>query len=401
MPRTKKGTPPAYRRHTSGQARVTVRDPSAPGGRRDILLGPWNSPESKAEYRRVLAELETTSGTAPPQAGPQSNDLTINELLDSYYWPFAEKHYGTGPRGELSNMRDAVRFLRELYPHHLAREFDSLAPEALQEHLACNGKLSHSTINARINRIRRIFKWAVRKKLVPATVLAEIETVPGLQRGRSTASESDGIAPVPIEVVKKTLPYLPRPVAAMVQLQLLSGCRAGEVVLLRGLDLTMQGDLWKYRPMKHKTAWRGHNRIIDLGPRAQNILREFLRPSLEEFLFRPADATEAFQAKRREQRKTKRTPSELARTRKRCPKRKPGERYTVVNYRQAIIRGCRRAGLHEWCPLQLRHARADEVRVLFGIEGSMAHLGHKRVETTQIYTEKNEQLAERIARELG
>jgi integrase len=435
MPRTKAGTPPSYRRHASGQARVTVRDPSAPRGRRDILLGPYGSPESKAEYRRILAELDANNGTAAPKDGPAASDLTVNELLDGYYWPFAEQHYGTDPRGELANMRDAVRSLRELYEHTPAKDFDSVALEALQQHLAKGGHLSRTTVNARINRIRRIFKWAVRKKLVPASVIQELQAVPGLQRGRCEAPEAQGVLPVPIDRVEKTLPHMSRPVAAMVRLQLLSGCRAGEVVRMRGVDLVMQGDLWKYRPAKHKLRWRGLDRVVDLGPRAQAIVREYLRPNLEEYLFSPRVAAEEHHAERAARRKTKRTPSELARRRKRSPKRQAGERYTVGSYAQAIRRACERAfpppeplcrGDHEtkaqwqarlapgqkeemkawqeahcWHPLQLRHTRADEVRALFGIEGSMAHLGHKRVETTQIYSEKNEQLAERIAREIG
>jgi hypothetical protein len=52
MPRTKKGTPPTYRQHSSGQAVVTVRDQA--GRRRDILLGPWNTLHSHEEYRRIL-----------------------------------------------------------------------------------------------------------------------------------------------------------------------------------------------------------------------------------------------------------------------------------------------------------------------------------------------------------
>src|SRR5262249_55417442 len=154
----KAGTPPSYRKHTSGQARVTVRD--ATGKRRDVLLGPWNSPESKAEYRRVLAELEANHDVLPVQAGRPPDDLTINEMLD-LYWAHAEAHYGTGPRGELANVRDALRPLRQLYEHSLAREFDSLKLEALQEHLARAGRLSRGTINARVNRVRRAFKWAV------------------------------------------------------------------------------------------------------------------------------------------------------------------------------------------------------------------------------------------------
>jgi integrase len=410
---------------------VTVPDPSAPGGRRDILLGPWDSPQSKAEYRRILAGLDANNGTAAPKAAPDASDLTVNELLDSYYWPFAEKHYGTDPRGELANMRDAVRSLRELYEHSPAREFDSLALEALQEYLAKSGRLSRATINARINRVRRVFKWAVRKKLVPATVLQEIQTVPGLQRGRCEAPESEGIPPVAAEHVEATLPYHSRHVAAMVRLQLLTGCRAGEVVLIRGTDLETRGELWKYRPLKHKLQWRGVERVIDIGPRAQAILKEFLKPDPQAFWFSPRDARAEYQALPAARRKTKRTPSELRRKRKPSPKRAAAERYTVNSYRGAIVRACDRANrealerlaeqmkregkgadqikqelegkrlVPRWSPLQLRHTRADQVRSLFGIEASMAHLGHRRVETTQIYSEKNEQLAERIAREIG
>jgi hypothetical protein len=64
MARTKRGTPPSYRRHSSGQACVTVR--ASDGRRREILLGPWESPESKAEYARVLAELAANQGRMRP-----------------------------------------------------------------------------------------------------------------------------------------------------------------------------------------------------------------------------------------------------------------------------------------------------------------------------------------------
>ncbi|HTK73829.1 MAG TPA: site-specific integrase, partial [Gemmataceae bacterium] len=46
---------PTYRLHkSSGQAIVTLRDQV--GNRRDFYLGPYDSPESKTEYNRVLAE---------------------------------------------------------------------------------------------------------------------------------------------------------------------------------------------------------------------------------------------------------------------------------------------------------------------------------------------------------
>src|SRR6478736_1252156 len=76
--RTPRGTPPSYRRHSSGQACVTVRDPS--GRRREVLLGKWDSPESKSEYARLIAESAAHQGGVVRQqqdpVGPV--DLTVN-----------------------------------------------------------------------------------------------------------------------------------------------------------------------------------------------------------------------------------------------------------------------------------------------------------------------------------
>jgi hypothetical protein len=49
----------------------------------------------------------------------------------------------------------------------------------------------------------------------------------------------------------------------------------------------------------------------------------------------------------------------------------------------------------------VRHSRATEVREQYGVEGAQASLGNARVETAQIYAEKNQQLARKIAKEMG
>jgi hypothetical protein len=79
----------------------------------------------------------------------------------------------------------------------------------------------------------------------------------------------------------------------------------------------------------------------------------------------------------------------------------PRSGYDTNTFQQAVRRGCRRASVPGWSVLQIRHARAVEVRERFGVEGAAASLGHRRLESTQVYAEKNERLSRDIAREIG
>ena len=67
---------PTYRLHKqSGQAIVTLTD--GLGGRRDVLLGTDDTPESRTAYLRTLAEWEAGGRRLPGlSAGP---GLSVNE----------------------------------------------------------------------------------------------------------------------------------------------------------------------------------------------------------------------------------------------------------------------------------------------------------------------------------
>ena len=261
--------------------------------------------------------------------------------------------------------------------------------------------LARTTINARINRIRRVFRWAASVQLIPGSVVEDLRSVEGLKCGRSEARESEDVPPVPIEHVEAVLPLLPRPVAAMARLQLLTGCRAGEVMGMRGCDLTPGDPAWEYRPASHKNRWRGQNRVIPLGPKAQEIVKEFLKPDLTAYLFSPRETVEAHHEKRAQARRTKRTPSELARKVKGKPGAGHSGRYDRRGYRQAIVRACRKAGVPEWSPLQLRHTAATAIRARFGLEAAQLVLGHARADVTQVYAERDLTKARAIMAEIG
>src|SRR5262245_12113212 len=155
---------PTYRLHKqSGQAVVTLAD--GLGGRRDVLLGRHGTPESQAEYLRVLGEWQAAGCRLAP-APSVGSDLSVNELI-LRFWPHAEQHYrhpdGT-PTSELADYRLSLRPLRLAYGHTAARDFGPLALKTVRQSMVDAG-LCRRVVNQRVGRIRRMFKWAVAEQL--------------------------------------------------------------------------------------------------------------------------------------------------------------------------------------------------------------------------------------------
>jgi integrase len=124
---------------------------------------------------------------------------------------------------------------------------------------------------------------------------------------------------------------------------------------------------------------------------------------LTAYLFCPKDATRERNEQRRAKRQTPLYPSHLriqAYKRKQRPKRAPGNRYTARAYARAIARACRKAGVPEWGPNRLRHSRATELRS-YGLDLVKTILGHSKVETSQVYAEKDMQAAMELVSKIG
>src|SRR5262249_32801420 len=132
----KKPRIPTYRLHKgSGQAVVVLNGTS-------VYLGKWNTPESRSEYERVIAEWLARGRTVPhpiPSSPPAeaTDDLRVSELILAFF-DHAKKHYrhpDGKPTGELDNFRDALRPLRRLFGDTLAREFGPLRLRAVREEM--------------------------------------------------------------------------------------------------------------------------------------------------------------------------------------------------------------------------------------------------------------------------
>lgn len=431
---------PSYRLHkSSGRAVVTIDG-------KDHYLGIHGSPESRAEYDRLI-NLWLTNGRRLPESAlskrrEDHGELPVVEVI-ARYWEFAEKRYA-GQRATLLNVRRALSVLRQLFGPTPVSQFGPKALRTYQRALVDlpadrlpngaskrEGPLARKTVNYHAGVVKRMFRWAVVEEIVPASVYDALKVVPWLRAGETKARETPKVRPVPDAIVEATLPFLPEVVADMVRVQRFTGMRPAELCMMTPRDLDTSGPAWRYVPRKHKCEVHGKDRIILIGPKAQAILAKYLRSEdwirpLDAAIFSPREAEDQRRAMKRAARKTKVQPSQQNR-RLRFPKSGPGECYDSASYRKAIAWGCDAANphptlstiprtkrtpeqerelrewksAHRWGPNRLRHARGTEVRREHGLDAAQATLGHSRVSTTQIYAEVNEEKAVRAALATG
>ncbi len=445
---------PKYRKHKpTGQAVVTLNG-------KDIYLGRHGTKESRAEYDRRIAEW-LAAGRRPPA----TSAVTVAEVIAAY-WPWAQMHYrkadGT-QTSEVSECRQSLRPLNHLYGALPAVDFGPLKYKAVRQMMVGGyvnpkygpqNKLSRGVVNHRMERVKRMFRWATENELIPPSVYHGLLAVRGLQRGRSEARETEPVRPVSEALVNAVRPYVSGQVETLIDLQLLTGARPGELCIMRAADLDTSGRIWVYKPESHKNEHRGHRREIYLGPRAQEIVKPYLKTNLQAHLFSPQEAEAERLRVMREHRKSKVQPSQVCR-KKKHPKRKPGGLYDVAAYRRAIARACEQAfplpeqlaprikpdGIdshmslvekpgkhavyeskrewkarltpeekdairrwrreHSWHPHQLRHNAATNLRKQYGVELARIILGHATAFTTEIYAEADRAQAMEVIGKVG
>jgi integrase len=426
---------PAYRRHASGQAIVTLNG-------QDVYLGPHGTAASKREYDRVVGEW-LARGRQLPQG---TDTFRVADLIKAY-WDHARGYYGAGDHaGELNSIKLMLSVLRRAYGDELANGFGPLALQVLREQMVGIG-WSRTYINAQIGRLKRCFKWAGSRELIAPSVFHGLLAVDGLRKGKTDAEESEPVTPVDENLVEKTLQHVSPQVSGLIRLMLASGMRPGEAVIMRRCDLDTSGKVWLYTPERHKTEHHGHGRKIYLGPQAQEIVKEFLKPDLHAYLFSPIDAECGRRATMHEKRKTPLNQGNRPGSNKRRRReRAPSDRYTVDSFRRAIDRATdtafppsaelarrrvtgnkgakstrweteeewqARLGKekwtklqrwreeHHWHPHQLRHNAATRLRRLYGLEAARVVLGQKSAAVAEIYAEIDYAKAEAIMGEVG
>lgn len=373
---------PKYRHHkATGQAVVTLDG-------KECYLGKYGTSNSHKRYTNKIAEWQHSLTQAP--------SLVTVAQLSMLFMAWAEGHYikHGEPTSEVSLIRYSLKRLNRVASEKQATEITPRIVKQIRDSMIQDG-LARSTINGTISRIRRAVKWGVAEELVPESVLVSLQALSDLKKGRTAAKEPEPVKPVPIAHVNALEGHVKPQVWAMIQLQLLTGMRPGEVRIIRACDIEMSGDVWLYTPKRHKTEHHNQSRIVAIGPKGQGVIQEWLTTSITAYVFGTSLGTP----------------------------------YRKDSYRNAILRGCEKAfdmpqhlrkiskkaknrelllkqasewrQKNCWQPNQLRHNFATIARRTGGLEAAQVTLGHSTMKTSEIYAERDIAKAVEIIAKIG
>ena len=415
-----------------------------------IYLGRWGSAQSRQAYDQIIREWLDNGRSLPERvtvspASPDGGTSDTIDMLCADYLQFARGYYRKYDHQteEVVCLESVIRVWLNLFPVTPVSAFGPKQLKQVREEMIRRGH-TRKTINSNISRIKRIVAWGVEEGKVKGETLYCLQAVKGLRKGRSGAKESKPVKPVPQALVEATLLHCNPQVRAMVELQLATGMRPGEVVIMRACDIAeMDQAIWKYTPAYHKTEAHDIKRQIPLGPRAQAIIKKFLKAELQAYLFSAADAVDDQRADRRKARQTPRYPSHMHRQWKEEPQWQPSDHYTEASYRRAITRACDKAHplpaelrpdtmratwprrkelqqklgdekfnehhakvlawyeTYRWAPNRLRHSFGTMIRRQYGLDAAQVLLGHQNIDVTEIYAEKDYAKAAEVAGAVG
>lgn len=441
---------PSYRRRKGQTLAIVTLTDAETRQRRDYRLGEFGTPESREAYHRVIAMWEANARRFPSREAiaPTASGVAVTCVSEIIleYWRWAQGYYR--PK-HVQSLAGALKLLKQYFGRSSAEQ---LGPNNLRlvrdamirgddSALPPRSPWTRKYINSQIQRLRHMFKWAAARELVPASVHQSLCALEPLRRGRSGAKENPRVGPVPQHLIDAVRSHLSRPVGALVELQLLTGARPGELLGLRAIDIEIdpKSEVWTYRPETHKCSYRDMERVIYFGPKAQEVLRTFLaeRPT-NAFLFSPIDAEATRRQKLSLNRKTPATCGNVPGSNRRDqPRRQPQVRYTTNSYCRAIQYACDRAFPppcelskrdsettkqwharlkkedrwsellvwrrdHRFHPHQLRHNAATVLRREFGLEAAQLALGHASAQITDaVYAERDLAKVIEVMRRIG
>jgi integrase len=373
------GALPPLRRGSDGYWRCAWTDPA--GRRRQRSFGK----DRRKATVRYKAWLPSIAAHLQVRESGQREAGSIAEAFE-LYMEHAHEYYrrrdGT-ETGEARRMRFAMREVILLFGSEPAVDFTPGKLARARDLMVSRG-LALTTVNKCVGAIRRVWRWLVRQELVSPSTWHGLRALERLKPGRTPARVCAPVRPADEAAVEAACARMAPSLRTMVQLQLLTAMRPGEVCALRRCDIErVRRGVWIYRPERHKTEHHGFERRVHMGPRAQELLAPYLagEGGHQDPVFGPAIA--------RAERAGKPRPAG------------PIRGWSTDTYRQAIRLACEAAGVEPFRPNQLRHNAATRMRKAGGLDAAQMVLGHRHAKTSEIYAETESHRLEQLLKDHG
>jgi integrase len=303
-------------------------------------------------------------------------------------------------------------FLDKMYgDNYPVDDFKPRCLKLVREEMIKSRRFCRKTINKYVHFIVAVFGWGVEHDLVLETTWNALKVVKSLPKGHEGTLDHEERQPVHDDVIRRTLPYMPPILRAMVIVQRLTGCRPSEIIKMRvgDIDTSRGNGLWYYVPGSYKTARFVGKISFPLGKPEQELIAPYLvGKTPESAVFSPRTAQAERNAEKGANRKTKITPSQAVRNEERAAKpSRYGDFYSETGYRQAIGYAIAKGNRHlseeqqipHWYPYQLRHTAATDAENSYGDESAQALLGHRNVNMTKRYSKAQLTQREKLARD--
>jgi len=208
-----------------------------------------NKAEAEVKRKQFLANLwlgnpvtpSRVDGSSPPvpegepspPQGAETGDMLVAELSNE----FLKYHALRLSKSEIQNFKYAIAYLVELFGSLPVNEITPKKIRAVRDRMVRSRRLCRKTINSFVARLVRIFAWGCEEEWVVANVAGALKMVKHLPLGELGTFDHEEREPVPDDVIRRTLPFMPPTLRAMVQLQRILGMRPNEIFKMRVGDI--------------------------------------------------------------------------------------------------------------------------------------------------------------------
>lgn len=314
-------------------------------------LGEAGSIEAKRAYLELLDQLKPpeVGKAAPKQPSADPFPLTISELVEEFDAD-AKRRYDPAGR-EAAQFRCSLPPLVRLFADQPARDFGLARLERVRDEMIRLG-WRRETINRRVTRIRTLFRWAEQKGLAPPGIWSNLRALSPLRKNDRRAPSIAPRQPVAWKDLAAACRRMSRPARDLLLALWFTGARPSELRTLTVGEVVRDGECWFATPVRHKNAWRGHRRIIQIGPKARAVFARRLEGKTPgEYVFDTS----------------------------------AGRCYGETCFAQEVRRACERAGV-SFTAYNLRYSLAARVTGEAGADAARAMLGQKTLAMTAHYS---------------